>query len=651
MKEGKLKTLLGHFFGMSRNKKTLIAILADFLAIGLSITMTMVLRELIVQDIFAPQTLQYVFFSTVVSIGLFYVMGLYRTVLRSIGESAFFLIVAATFGASIIWSLSYSIVADFDLRGTIILWTLLMLTVGLPRILVRNVVTIINKKGSRNVLIFGAGNAGRQLAHVIKMGFEYKIVGFIDQNVELHGTVINGYKVYTENDIEWLIETKDVERVLLAIPSAPRSRRYQIIKSLEKLPITIKSVTSMADIVSGKAKLEELRDIDIEDILGREPVEPDKSLLRAHNTGKTVLVTGAGGSIGSELARQLYQLKPSKLIMLDVSEYALYSIGQDLDKLSAENSVTQLIPILGSVQNESLLESLFKKYNIHTVYHAAAYKHVPMVENNISQGFLNNVIGTWNVAKCCRKFSVEKMILVSTDKAVRPTNFMGASKRMAELVLQAMAQEYKDFHCGIVRFGNVLGSSGSVVPLFKEQIRLGGPITVTHPEVIRYFMTIPESAQLVIQAGAMSSSADVYVLDMGDPVKIADLAREMVRLSGLTLVDEDTPDGDIAIEYTGLRPGEKLYEELLVGEDTSGTQHPRILSAREKSHSWAIMNAAIDKLKLHISHNNIDGIFDLLRDLEIDFNQKYPISDPFYRKSVDTTSKVIQLPSGTDAQS
>lgn len=649
MQDGKLKYLLGLFFGMSRNKKTLIAILADFAAIACSITMTMVLREHQLSSIFASDTLQYVFFSTVVSIGLFYVMGLYRTVLRSIGESAFFLIVACTFGSSVIWSMSYSIVADFDLRGTIILWTLLMLTVGLPRMLIRNIVSIVNKKGSRNVLIFGAGHAGRQLAHAIKLGFEYKIVGFIDQNVELQGTVINGYKVYSDNDIEWLVETRDVERVLLAIPSAPRSRRYQIIKSLEKLPITIKSVTSMADIVSGKAKLEELRDIDIEDILGREPVTPDGSLLRAHNTGKNILVTGAGGSIGSELARQLYQLKPSMLIMLDVSEYALYTIGQDLEKLSTEDSDTQLVPILGSVQNEKLLDSLFKKYNIHTVYHAAAYKHVPMVENNISQGFLNNVIGTWNVAKTCQKYTVEKMILVSTDKAVRPTNFMGASKRMAELVLQAMAQEYKDFHCGIVRFGNVLGSSGSVVPLFKEQIRLGGPITVTHPEVIRYFMTIPESAQLVIQAGAMGSSADVYVLDMGDPVKISDLAKEMVRLSGLTLVDEDTPDGDIEIEYTGLRPGEKLYEELLVGEDTSGTQHPRILSAREKFHSWSVMNRSIDQLKEHISNNNIDGIFELLQDLEIDFNQKYPISDPFYRKPVDTRSKIIQLPSGTDS--
>jgi len=652
MSESGLRMVLRSFFEQSRAFKTRMAVMVDLLAITCSIILTLILREHSAEMVFSGEVFRYIFATTILSVISFHFFGLYRTILRSIGESAVFQIFLCTLFASAIWTIFYSMIESFDLRTTITVWAFLIISVGLPRLLVRNIIFTLNRKGSKNVIIFGAGEAGRQLAHAIKLEPKYRIIAFVDNNVELYGTLINGCKVYPEAALESLVKRKDVDRVLLAMPSVSRSRRYKIIKNLEKLPVTIKSVTSMADIVSGKAKLEELKDIDIEDILGREPVEPDNSLLRAHNTNKCVLVSGAGGSIGSELSRQLIKLGPAKLILFDVSEFAVYEISQELEKLKrTKGLLTQLVQIVGSVQNVNLLHHIFKEYRVQTVYHAAAYKHVPIVENNIAQGFLNNVIGTWNIASAAEQFNAEKFILISTDKAVRPTNFMGASKRMAELVLQAMAQENSDFHCGIVRFGNVLGSSGSVVPLFKEQIETGGPITVTHPEVTRYFMTIPESAQLVIQAGAMGSHADVYVLDMGDPVKIADLAEEMVRLSGLVVKDEQHPDGDIEIRFTGLRQGEKLYEELLVGEDTSGTQHQRILSAREKFHDWKLMKQGLTRLQSYIDSNDIDGIFKLLQELDIDFNQQYPISDPFYKKPIDTSSNVIKLPSGTDSPS
>ncbi|PCJ50954.1 MAG: nucleoside-diphosphate sugar epimerase [Gammaproteobacteria bacterium] len=652
MFETKLRTYVRTFFELPRSQKTTISICVDLIAISAGIIMTLLLRNDSFSSLLNVNLIVFVVISAALSILTFSIFGLYRTILRSISEHAIFLIFSCTLAASFIWSIIYSQIEPYDIRGTIILWAFLVIFIGIPRLLVRNVIKVINQKGSKNVIIYGAGQAGQQLASAIRLGFDYHHVAYIDNDIDLQGSLIGGQKVYSESMLESLVIKKNVERILLAMPSASRARRHQIIRSLEKLPVKIKSIAGMSDIVSGKVKIEEVYDIDIEEILGRDPVTPDNSLLMSHNTNKKVLITGAGGSIGSELSRQVLKLKPKLLILFDVSEFALYEISQELEKLKKTLSLeSKIVQIVGSVQNRNLLNSVFKEYKIQTVYHAAAYKHVPIVENNIGQGFLNNVIGTWNVATAAEQFKVEKFTLISTDKAVRPTNFMGASKRMAELVLQGMVSANPNFKCGIVRFGNVLGSSGSVVPLFKEQIIAGGPVTVTHPEVIRYFMTIPEAAQLVIQAGAMGSRADVYVLDMGAPIKIADLAERMIRLSGLTVKNDESPEGDIEIEYTGLRQGEKLYEELLVGEDTSGTQHPRILSARERSHEWPVMKKALYRLHAYIDGNDIGGIFDLLHELDIDFNQQYPISDPFYKKpaEVESLAKVVHITSGTDS--
>ncbi|MCP4272267.1 MAG: polysaccharide biosynthesis protein [Gammaproteobacteria bacterium] len=653
MKETKLRTYIYSFFELQRTYKNAIAIFIDIIAVFSAIAIMFILREhslvvLLDKDIFFS-----ILATIILSIICFRFFGLYKTILRSISENAILLIFSCTLVTSLIWSFLFSQLQAFDIRATIILWAFLAIFIGFPRMLVRNVIKVLSPITSKKVIIYGAGQAGRQLASAIKYGSDYKLVAFVDRNHELLGSIIGGLKVHPESALLSLIEKHEIERVLLAIPSASRSRRHQIIQSLEPLPVKIQSIANITDIVSGKVRIEELHDIDIEDILGRDPVAPNTSLLEAHNADKRVLVTGAGGTIGSELSRQLLKMKPELLVLLDVSEFALYEITQEMIKQKAKLSLdVKIVQIVGSVQNRNLLNTVFKEYKIQTVYHAAAYKHVPIVENNIGQGFLNNVIGTWNVATAASQFGAEKFILVSTDKAVRPTNFMGASKRMAELVLQGKAHSNPDFHCGIVRFGNVLGSSGSVVPLFREQIEAGGPITVTHPDVIRYFMTIPEAAQLVIQAGAMGKHADIYVLEMGEQVKIANLAERMINLSGLDVKNDDNPDGDIEIEFTGLRQGEKLYEELLVGEDTSGTQHPRILSARERFHEWPIMKEALYRLQVYIDTNDIGALFDLLHELEIDFNQQYPISDPFYKKplDIDTSAKVIKLPSEVKSQ-
>jgi FlaA1/EpsC-like NDP-sugar epimerase len=640
---GHYKNIVSALLEMNRRYKTYLALFYDVCALSLSIIAMLLLRDTPLSTIFTSTYAFAISAVVVVSVLAFMALGLYRLVLRSIGEGVYKLIVTGCLLSTLLWTSVSGLLAEVDIRASIILFVLLLMSVGLPRLFIKNLVFTVNNKVRRNVLIFGAGEAGTQLSSAIKHGLDYQIIGFIDENKELQGSVINSYKVYGVAEIESLIEQYNVERILLAIPSVPRSRRYQIVRSLEKYPVDIKTVTSLDDIVSGKAKLEELRDIEIDDILGREKVAPIKQLLHAHNLDKNVLITGAGGSIGSELARQVCELSPKRLVLLDVSEYNLYKIEQELTTFLARGGQLEIIPLLGSILDEELLDSIFQRFNINTVYHAAAYKHVPMVESNVSQGFANNVLGTWKLAQVCLKYRVEKFILISTDKAVRPTNFMGASKRLAELILQSMAAQYPEFKCGIVRFGNVLGSSGSVVPLFKQQISEGGPITVTHPEVIRYFMTISEAAELVIQAGAMGDSANVFLLDMGQPVKIADLALEMVRLSGLQPITKDNPEGDIEIVYTGLRPGEKLFEELILGKESIGTQHPRILAAREKFKGWDELEPALVQLEQYVKHSNVEGIVELLEQMEIDFDQQYPISDPLFEKSSDQKKKVVAI--------
>ncbi len=436
--------------------------------------------------------------------------------------------------------------------------------------------------GKENVIIYGAGESGARVVQAIQGDYGYSPVAFIDDAPRTHGSQIHGLTVFPRSELERLVEEKQVTRVLLAMPSASRRERRDIVASLEPLAVHVQTVPDFNDLISGKARVDDIREVDVEDLLTRQAVAPENTLLQATLLGKSVLVTGAGGSIGSELCRQILRVGPKAVVLFEISEAALYQIDKELNALARKiGADVDVVPLLGSVQDQIRVHEVMERFEIDTVYHAAAYKHVPMVERNIIEGACNNVLGTLRTAKAAIGAGVKNFVLVSTDKAVSPTNVMGATKRLAEQTLQALQGTTNTIRFSMVRFGNVLESSGSVVPLFREQIQHGGPVTVTHPEIIRYFMTIPEAAQLVIQAGAMAKGGDVFVLDMGEPVKILDLAKRMIALTGLSVRDADNPDGDIAIEFTGLRPAEKLYEELLLGENVSGTDHPRIMSAEE----------------------------------------------------------------------
>jgi FlaA1/EpsC-like NDP-sugar epimerase len=442
-------------------------------------------------------------------------------------------------------------------------------------------------------------------------------VAFVDDNIALHKNMVNGLTVFSTKEIEKVVSKLNIQEILLALPSASRSRIREIIAELEPLPVKLRTIPSFDELVKGKVKIEDIRDVNVDDLLGRDTVEPNNHLLCANVTNKVVMVTGAGGSIGSELCRQIVKLNPVALVLYEQSEYNLYALEKELiNECSSNNAVFDCVPVLGSVVDQARVERVCKHFSVQTIYHAAAYKHVPLVEMNPAVGVINNVMGTLNTAKAAIAAHVETFVLISTDKAVRPTNVMGASKRFAELVLQGL-----DLHHGkktritrftMVRFGNVLGSSGSVVPFFRSQIKKGGPITVTHKDIIRYFMTIPEAAQLVIQAGALGQGGDVFVLDMGEPVRIYDLATHMIKLSGLDVRDENNPDGDIEIKVTGLRPGEKLYEELLIGDNVSDTTHPRIMRAEEEVIPWEQLQIFIDELNFVDRHNDASKVRDVL---------------------------------------
>jgi FlaA1/EpsC-like NDP-sugar epimerase len=465
------------------------------------------------------------------------------------------------------------------------------------------------------LLIYGAGDAGVQTAAAIANARQFVLVGFVDDDVSKAGRSINGTTVFRPDQVEDIVRRRGVTDILLALPSASRTRRNEIIASLSSVPVHIRSLPGMSDLASGRVSVQDFKELDLEDLLGRDIVAPDPTVLARDIAGQAVLVTGAGGSIGGELCRQIVQQAPRQLVLLDHSEFALYSIHQQLQALCAAGHLTvDVVPVLGSVSNTRRLLEVFTHYRPVHVYHAAAYKHVPLVESNPSEGVANNVFGTLNVALAALNAEVANFVLVSTDKAVRPTNVMGASKRMAELVLQALAarSDAAGTRFCMVRFGNVLGSSGSVVPLFRSQIASGGPVTVTHPEVTRYFMTIPEAAQLVLHAGAMAVGGEVFVLDMGAPVRIMQLARHMVELSGLRVRDEATPDGDIEITITGLRPGEKLYEELLIGDNPAPTAHPRIMKAHEEFLHWPELEVQLEALRMAADEGDVEAIKSVL---------------------------------------
>lgn len=473
---------------------------------------------------------------------------------------------------------------------------------------------ILARSALPKALIYGAGNAGRQLSAALDHSHELRVIGYLDDDVHLHGHLINGLPVHAPEDLPALVESLGVRQVLVAIPSLNRQRRKAILERLRFAHVAVRLLPAVTELAQGKVAISDLHEPEIEDLLGREPVAPDPALLEKNIRGRVVLVTGAGGSIGSELCRQILAVGPAALILLEISEFALYTIYQELLP-RAQSAGVELVPLLGSVTDVRRMRAIMSVLRPATIYHAAAYKHVPLVEHNPIEGIGNNVFGTLTTAHIAQEVGVADFVLISTDKAVRPTNVMGASKRLAEMILQALAAEGSSTRFTMVRFGNVLASSGSVVPLFRRQIKDGGPVTLTHPEVTRYFMTIPEAAQLVIQAGAMGMGGEVFLLDMGEPVKIADLARRMIELSGLTVRDEENPDGDIEIQITGLRPGEKLYEELLIGEDPQSTPHPRIWKAKEAFLCWEILESQLAALEKAMNVHDLVGIRQMMQQL------------------------------------
>ncbi len=614
---------------LSRHSKQFLMIAADFIWLPLALWLAITLRWGEIQYTTDWRDYLVYILTTFFSVMVFLRLGLYRSVIRFMGTEAIIAVIKGiSLSALIVGTLVFLTRAEGIPRSIpFIYWGLALFFVGGSRFAVWLYYQSILKKDTEKVAIYGAGDAGRQLLTALRQGGEYEPVAFIDDDRSIKGRVINGVKVFRPHHLPELIEKEAIAQILLAMPSVSTHQKRVIISKLEPFPVQVKTIPVLADIVSGKAKIEELREVDIEDLLGRDSVAPDNELFEHCIKNKVVMVTGAGGSIGSELCRQIIKHEPRQIILLEISEFALYSIEQELKKALANDHVSgniQLTALLGSVQDEKRLWSIFTVYGVQTVYHAAAYKHVPIVEENIVEGIRNNIFGTLRSARAALAAEVETFVLISTDKAVRPTNIMGTTKRFAELVLQALAENTKTQQNAtrfcMVRFGNVLGSSGSVVPLFNRQIKNGGPVTVTHADIIRYFMTIPEAAQLVLQAGSLGSSegqgGDVFVLDMGEPVKIAELAKKMIHLSGYEVKDDSNPEGDIEIIYTGLRPGEKLYEELLIGDNVTATRHPRIMRAEEKCLPMPVMEEKIRLLDEACNDFNISWVREILLDSE-----------------------------------
>ena len=585
---------------------------------------------------------------SVVSVPVFWWLGLYRDVVRFLRSRAVF---SVAIGVSIC---AFPIVVNALLTGNgrlwgtaLVFWAFGLLYVGGSRFAMRDFLRrqSVNRE---KVIIYGAGTAGARLADYLLSSDECVPIAFIDDAVSLRGHVVSGLPVWAPEKLPELLQEFDVERLLLAVPSTTRRRRRTILRQLERYPVHVQSVPDIHDLVSGRARLEELREVEVEDLLGRDPVPPKSELFKACIEKRAVLVTGAGGSIGSELCRQVVRQRPGHLIMLEQSEPNLYSIEREIRGIAEKHEIdVDIVPVLGSVLNQTWMERLLKSFHVKTLYHAAAYKHVPLVEYNMAAGIHNNVFGTLRTALASEKSGVDNFVLISTDKAVNPTNVMGATKRFSEMVLQGLVSRGARMRICMVRFGNVLASSGSVVPLFREQIKNGGPVTVTHRDIVRYFMTIPEAAQLVIQAGAMAEGGEVFLLDMGKPVKIDDLARKMIRLMGLEVRDENNPDGDIEIKYTGLRPAEKLYEELLISGNATGTEHERIWRANENSVPWGDIEAATKAMEQAIAAYDCEGMRKILQTTVKEYAPPGGLVDRVWRAShpVGTrVASVVELP-------
>lgn len=646
MFEGLMEKIRTHLLGLPRRRKRLIQVATDIVLVWVALWLAFIVR-LGIDDMYNPFRVHFWLFvsAPIVAIPLFIRFGMYRAVMRYFGNDALIAIIKAVSLSSLILAV---VVYWYSNHQTVVprsiifnYWWLSLVIIGGLRLCMRQYfmgdwfagahhVPFINRDdGLTKVAIYGAGVAGNQLVAALRMGRVMRPVAFIDDDSSIADRAIAGLQVYKPKHIQQMIDETGAQEILLALPSSTRARRREILTFLERFPLHIRSVPNFSDLASGRVKVEDIQEVDIADLLGRDSVPAQPDLLERCIKGKTVMVTGAGGSIGAELCRQIFTLGPITLLLFDHSEFNLYSILTELEQRGCrESRPVKLLPILGSIRHQDKLLDVMKTWGVDTVYHAAAYKHVPMVEHNIAEGVLNNVIGTLNTAQAALQSGVSNFVLVSTDKAVRPTNVMGSTKRLAELTLQALSREIAPVLFGdkanvsrvnktrftMVRFGNVLGSSGSVIPLFHSQIKAGGPLTVTHPKITRYFMTIPEAAQLVIQAGSMGQGGDVFVLDMGEPVKIVELAEKMIHLSGLSVRSEKNLHGDISIEFTGLRPGEKLYEELLIGDNVSATQHPMIMSANEDHLPWDVLKGRLRELLVAVDQDDYTRVRQLLRD-------------------------------------
>lgn len=598
------------FISRSRRIKRAVTLLFDFIVITLALWVSFSLR---LGEFYWPEGSVIWLFAVApfIATPIFIKLGLYRAIIRYIGFHSLWVVVKAVSLYSLLIAF-FVVLANIEVvpRSVhIINWLVALLMVGGSRMVVRWWLAGLapaNVNAARNVVIYGAGSSGMQVLGQLNVKSGMKVVAFIDDEPSLHRRQMGDVRVHPFSHLSRLIERHGVKDVLLAMPSVSRSRRNQVIALLEPYPVTVKTLPTLAEIAEGEVTVDDIRDVEVEDLLGRDQVLPNKSLMAKNIHNKVVMVTGAGGSIGAELCRQILQQKPKEIVLFEHSEFALYMIEHDLKNQPISEEVV-IKPVLGSVTDSDRVLLACQAAHVETVYHAAAYKHVPLVEQNPREAIKNNILGTLYTAEAALKSKVKDFILISTDKAVRPTNTMGASKRMAELVLQALSNKHRGVSAtqfAMVRFGNVLGSSGSVIPLFKKQIKEGGPVTVTDPKIIRYFMTIPEAAQLVIQAGAMAKGGDVFVLDMGEPVKILELAKRMIHLSGLEVKEDDTPHGDIEIKFTGLRPGEKLYEELLIGNDVKNTDHEKIMRANESMIPWEELNVLIRRLQQAINDND-----------------------------------------------
>jgi len=622
---------------LSRSIKKILLMFADSLMIVMALGFSFTLLS---KDFFAQEQRFYIYLTlaTILSILYFARIGLYRAVVLYMGLQSGFVVLQGVTIATSLLTASYFFSqtpesSDYSILP--IFWMIALLLIGGSRFAAKVILQnlIQNFRPREPVIIYGAGSSGMQLVVALQNGDQYLPAAFVDDSHHMLGNTVHGIRVYNPNSLYELIESFSVRKILLAIPSATHAERKGILNRLEHLPIHVKTVPDLFDMVSGKVGVDEIRDIDIEDLLGRDIVPPNPKLLGACIKGQAVMVTGAGGSIGSELCRQIVSIKPARLILLDSFEFGLYELESELrERLKGLESSgdIEIVALLGSVCNRRQMENAIKSFAIDTVYHVAAYKQVPMVEKNIIEGAQNNIFGTLIPAQAAEKHEVKNFVLISTDKAVRPTNFMGATKRFAEQVLQAMSQRNGVTKFSMVRFGNVLGSSGSVVPLFRKQISKGGPVTVTHPEVTRYFMTVQEAAQLVLQAGSMATGGDVFVLDMHEPIRIVDLAKKMVHLMGYDIRDESYYRGDIAIEYTGLRPGEKLYEELMIGEFVTGTEHPKIMRAEEETLTWELLKPLLDRLASACEKIDLPEIREILMEAVDGFEPKEELSDPLW---------------------